>query len=203
MYAGMGRTSMNEDGKRRACIRDSIQNLGSHKVCLGSFITSPFIQLHHLPSLHHFTSSNSLIHSTLAHHVLVSPNCSCHPFFSKSFTDRLGLCPRSWSSSPLIRLTAPFDCPFKFQHGDSGKCEVQIIVDGTPAEEYDDDEEEEVTDNDKAVTKYVEAVAGAHFAVKFLLQPSYSFTQGQDSVTARVDIDGHFAKLACWTGTSF
>ncbi|KAK5465123.1 hypothetical protein LTS15_001686 [Exophiala xenobiotica] len=73
-----------------------------------------------------------------------------------------------------------------------GKCEVQIVVDGTPAEEYDDDDEEEVTDNDRTVTKYVEAVAGAHFAVKFLLQPSYHFTQGEDSVTAYVDIDGHY-----------
>ncbi|KAK5217890.1 hypothetical protein LTR99_003284 [Exophiala xenobiotica] len=72
-----------------------------------------------------------------------------------------------------------------------GKCEVQVIVDGTPAEEYDDDEEEEVTDNDETVTKYVEAVAGAHFAVKFLLQPSYHFTRGEDSVTAYVEIDGH------------
>ncbi|KAJ9498434.1 hypothetical protein H2202_006121 [Exophiala xenobiotica] len=75
-----------------------------------------------------------------------------------------------------------------------GKCEVQVIVDGTPAEEYDDDEEEEVTANDKIATKYVEAVVGAHFAVKFLLQPSYSFTQGEDLVTARVEIDGHYAE---------
>jgi hypothetical protein len=74
-----------------------------------------------------------------------------------------------------------------------GKCEVQIVVDGTPAEEYDDDEDEEVTDNDKTVTKYVEAVAGAHFAVKFLLQPSYHFTRGEDSVTAHLKIDGHRA----------
>ncbi len=71
-----------------------------------------------------------------------------------------------------------------------GECEVQIIVDGTPAKEYDDNEEE-VTDNDKTVTKYVEAAAGSHFAVKSDLQASYNFTQGEDSVTTYVEVDGH------------
>ena len=70
------------------------------------------------------------------------------------------------------------------------KFEVQVFVDGTRAEEFDDDDEDAgVLSVVSQITKYVEAVSGAHFEFKFLAETSYKFT-GEDAVTFWLYIDG-------------
>lgn len=65
--------------------------------------------------------------------------------------------------------------------------EVQMVVDGVTANEYEDDDE--TTPAPYTITKYVEAISGARFGVQFALNPNYEFTL-EDCVTIRVRVDG-------------
>ena len=65
---------------------------------------------------------------------------------------------------------------------------VEIVVDGQPATEYDNDDDTE-PDTGTAVTKYIEAVSSKefHFAIK--VDPLYSWGEA-DTITARPRFDG-------------
>ncbi|KAI1629870.1 hypothetical protein EDD37DRAFT_73633 [Exophiala viscosa] len=70
-----------------------------------------------------------------------------------------------------------------------GTFEAQVIVNGVPAAEYDDDEEP-VTNGPTLITKYVEAVSDALFAFKVKISPTYKFTN-EDGLAVYAYIDGH------------
>lgn len=70
-----------------------------------------------------------------------------------------------------------------------GIFEAQVVVNGTPAHEYDDDENPTPHDA-KSVTKYVEAVSGAFFEFKVNIDPDYHFTD-EDGLAAYAYVDGH------------
>jgi hypothetical protein len=70
-----------------------------------------------------------------------------------------------------------------------GKFEVQVFVDGTRAEEFDDDEDEGPLPGVNEVTKYVEAVSGAYFEFKFFVEANYEFSE-EDAISFSVFVDG-------------
>lgn len=77
-----------------------------------------------------------------------------------------------------------------------GKFEVNIIVDGKEAREYDDDEEEVVTseqaeeaNSPPTVTRYVEAVSGAFFGFRVCLEEGYIIGR-EDHIIAKIYVDG-------------
>ena len=72
-----------------------------------------------------------------------------------------------------------------------GLYEVQVFVNGTPANEYEDDEEETPSRPNKA-TKYVQAISGANFEFKVLVDPRYTFGDS-NCITASLRIDGRYA----------
>lgn len=63
------------------------------------------------------------------------------------------------------------------------------MVDGVPANEYDDDEETAASTEE--ITKYVEAVSGANFEIKVLVGPGYTFAE-EDAVSCSVYVDGEY-----------
>lgn len=69
--------------------------------------------------------------------------------------------------------------------------EVSIIVDGEPAQEYDDDEVEEEfkAKYPTSVSKYVEAVSGAFFAFRVCIKKDYLAAQ-ENAIVARIYVDG-------------
>ena len=71
-----------------------------------------------------------------------------------------------------------------------GKFEAQVFVNDVRVEEFDDDDEDDSATNDE-VTKYIEAVSGACFEIKILIDPSYHYTE-EEAITARVFIDGEY-----------
>lgn len=82
-----------------------------------------------------------------------------------------------------------------------GKFEVNVIVDGKEAREYDDDddddevvtpEEAEEAHSPPTVTRYVEAVSGAFFGFRVCVDESYIIGQ-EDHIAARVYVDGEYA----------
>ena len=64
-----------------------------------------------------------------------------------------------------------------------------MFVDGIRSEEFDDDEEDVTLDE---ITKYVEAISGATFEVKVLVEPTYQFTK-EAALTGNINIDGEWA----------
>lgn len=69
------------------------------------------------------------------------------------------------------------------------KCTVS--VDGSVAEEYEEDPEE-ANDNStpNVVTKYIEAVSGANFRLNFEVKPNYDFNS--DLLTWNILLDGEW-----------
>ncbi len=65
---------------------------------------------------------------------------------------------------------------------------VEIIVDGQPAKEHDDDDDR-APDSDISVTKYVEAVSGKEFYFAIKIDPLYRWGKS-DTITARPLLDG-------------
>ena len=70
-----------------------------------------------------------------------------------------------------------------------GKFHVEVMVDGTPANEYDDDDDETVPAKPNTVIKYVEAISGAGFGFGVRVDPSYEFTD-EDCINVRTQVDG-------------
>ncbi|EXJ58346.1 hypothetical protein A1O7_05771 [Cladophialophora yegresii CBS 114405] len=71
-----------------------------------------------------------------------------------------------------------------------GKFEVQVFVDGTRAEEFDDDEEGVVLPGRRQeTTKYIEAVSGAFFEFKFFAEANYKFLYDH-AISFDVFVDG-------------
>jgi hypothetical protein len=66
--------------------------------------------------------------------------------------------------------------------------EVEVIVDGQPAPEYDNDDDTEV-DTPKSVTRYIEVVPGGEFSFSIKLQPHFRW-KGASCIVARPKIDG-------------
>lgn len=64
--------------------------------------------------------------------------------------------------------------------------EVKVVVNGTPAQEYDDDDQETIAHN--TVTKYIEAISGAEFEVQFELKRSYRFPS--QHLVFQISVDG-------------
>ena len=68
---------------------------------------------------------------------------------------------------------------------------VEMIVDGQPAQEFDDDDEDEFNEHDSenSITKYVEAISGKdyHFAVK--VDPFHKWGKA-DAIVVRPTVDG-------------
>lgn len=79
--------------------------------------------------------------------------------------------------------------------------EVEVIVDGQPAREYDNDDDTEV-DTETTITKYVEVVSGKEFAFRILLKSSFVWN-GADTVTARLQIDGKRLTGICLSRDDF
>jgi hypothetical protein len=73
---------------------------------------------------------------------------------------------------------------------------VEVIVDGQPAHEYDDDDDTQ-PDSDTSITKYIEAVSGKgfHFAIK--IDPKWNWGEA-DTVTIRPTIDGKKTRGICF-----
>ena len=68
--------------------------------------------------------------------------------------------------------------------------ECQVLVDGVPLQEYDDDEENGQSAATNFVMKYIEATSGANFAVKFHVMPGYQF-EDADLFVWEITIDGY------------
>jgi hypothetical protein len=66
--------------------------------------------------------------------------------------------------------------------------EVEVIVDGQPALEYDNDDDTEV-DTPRSVTKYIEVVPGSEFYFSIKLQPQIRWKDAS-CIVARPKIDG-------------
>ncbi len=68
--------------------------------------------------------------------------------------------------------------------------EVSVLVNGIAAQEYESRDEEEEGQGTHTVTRYIEAVSGAEFAVQYEIRPDFSF----NSELLRVDvlIDGKY-----------
>ena len=73
---------------------------------------------------------------------------------------------------------------------------VEVCVDGSPLQEYDDDEPAQAN----TVTKYIEAVSDANFCIKYAADHSYLSTHG---VEAEVHIDGRYMTAHLHNLTSF
>jgi hypothetical protein len=67
--------------------------------------------------------------------------------------------------------------------------EITVVVNGEDLHEYQDTDME---DEENTVTKYVEAVTGANFAIKITMPKGFAF--GGDCLSFRVKVDGLFAK---------
>jgi hypothetical protein len=65
---------------------------------------------------------------------------------------------------------------------------AEVIVDGYPLQEYDNDED----DKPSTITKYIEASSGKDFALRFRFSPPFSIQYG---VEIGVSIDGERARL--------
>ena len=72
---------------------------------------------------------------------------------------------------------------------------VEIIVDGEPANEYDDDDDT-APDTDDKVTRYVEAVSGKEFHFAVTMDPLYRWGSS-DVVIARCYMDGKQRRGMC------
>ena len=80
-----------------------------------------------------------------------------------------------------------------------GLFECQVIVNGEPLPEYDDDDDErdhstervEEDARSKLSVKYVEAVVAANFGIKFHVKPGFSFEEA-DYLGVRLILDGQF-----------
>ncbi|KAI9874223.1 MAG: hypothetical protein M1830_010050 [Pleopsidium flavum] len=64
--------------------------------------------------------------------------------------------------------------------------EVKVLVNGTPAQEYNDEEEE--SGGPPIVTRYIEAISGAEFAVQYELKPFFRFKS--ELMSFEIVIDG-------------
>jgi hypothetical protein len=73
------------------------------------------------------------------------------------------------------------------------KFKAEVIVDGQPATEYDDDEPD--PKKPTHLTKYVEASSGKSFKLKITVAPDYKF-RGEDLISIHLHIDGR-----CMGGT--
>lgn len=69
-----------------------------------------------------------------------------------------------------------------------GYFKVVIEVNGEPASEFEDDDDEPA-DSDTVVTKYVEAVPGANFGIKCHVLPGYEFEA--DYLSFAIFLDGN------------
>jgi hypothetical protein len=56
-------------------------------------------------------------------------------------------------------------------HSDYPNIKVHVTVNGTPLQEYDDDEEE--SDTLDTITKYIEAVSDAEFQIEYEITPPW------------------------------
>ena len=80
-----------------------------------------------------------------------------------------------------------------------GLFECQILVKGEPLHEYDDDNDvrdhntsrTEEDANSKFSVQYVQAVAGANFAIKYHVKPGFHFEEA-DYIAVRFVLDGQF-----------
>lgn len=66
--------------------------------------------------------------------------------------------------------------------------EVEVLVDGQAAPEYDNDDDTEL-DTPKSVTKYIEVLSGSEFSLEVRLQPHFRWKEA-DTIVARPRIDG-------------
>ena len=80
---------------------------------------------------------------------------------------------------------------------------VQVIVDGHPANEYDDDNDEPDASKPRHITKYVEAVSGKKFKFKVFIKPNYRFREEEDLISVRVYLDGKWAGGVCFAKAKF
>lgn len=67
------------------------------------------------------------------------------------------------------------------------KFEAQVFVDGVLAQEYDN--EDTVSDNPNEVIKYIEAISGGYFEVRFYAENNYQFTT-EEAICFDVHVDG-------------
>lgn len=77
--------------------------------------------------------------------------------------------------------------------------EVKVLVNGTPAQEYNDDEGE--SGGSPTVTKYIEAISGAEFAVQYELKRSLRFKSELLYIEIYIDgksLDGELIERAAF-----
>jgi hypothetical protein len=67
--------------------------------------------------------------------------------------------------------------------------EVEILIDGEAAPEYDDPNDDQ-SENPCDVTKHIEAMPGANFAIKTASDPAYKFTDGTNYLKVKYMVDG-------------
>lgn len=73
-----------------------------------------------------------------------------------------------------------------------GIYEARVVVNGIPAREYNDDEDDNQTPQDPpSITKYVEAISGALFEFKAKIDQAYQFSD-EDVLVAYAYVDGHY-----------
>lgn len=70
-----------------------------------------------------------------------------------------------------------------------GAFEVQVVVDGKVAEEYENDEADIECDAEESITKYVLAESDKEFYLYVGVAPTFTWGQA-DTVVARLNIDG-------------
>ena len=66
--------------------------------------------------------------------------------------------------------------------------QVEVLVDDQPADEYEDDEDDD-TDIENAVTRYIQAVSGKRYQICVQIRPTYRF-RGENALTVQVQVDG-------------
>ncbi|KAF2677306.1 hypothetical protein K458DRAFT_163912 [Lentithecium fluviatile CBS 122367] len=66
--------------------------------------------------------------------------------------------------------------------------QVDVVVNGAPLQEYDDDEDEDSPDT---TTKYVEATSGANFEIRYSFGTGFS---AKHAVVTRVHVDGQYGE---------
>lgn len=161
--------------------------------CLSSTILLPSSSFHFPPRLSFI--STPAIHSSLSIpllNLLRSPSFYLpHLHLSPVSIDLLLL--RPFICQHLYIYLPPLHVSYPAQMAILGKFEVNVIVDGEEAREYDDNEVVTVSKSDPppTVSRYVEAVSGAFFGFRICVEEGYTIGS-EDNIVAKVYVDGEY-----------